>query len=553
MAPKKPETLLSAEEKEILDNARAGTGADFLAASHKPDIDADFLVDVLTEEYGKIHPKGLQIYGITVRGVFDLQNRKIEPGINFNKCVFQETPNFMDADLSGLFLPGCDLEKGLKAGRMKVKGSVVLREAKATGEVGLQRAAIGGDLECAKATFENADGSALSADGMTVKGSVSLEEAMATGEVRLLWAAIGGVLVCSKSTFEDVKGKAFSADGMTVKGSVFLREATAKGEVCLLGASIGGNLECIKGRFEKADGNALNAERMTVKGCVFLGVGFRAKGEVYLHSAELGTVFLMMGGVFEGKVDLRHAKTQALMDDLECWKKITQLSLDGFEYGRLANDAPLTFPERLAWLRKDETEAYTPHPYEQLAKVYKAMGHNRDARQTLMEKERVHRSKGKFGPFRKFWSHIFEYSVGFGYDPRRAVIGLLALWAVGYGIFDWAKKDGLMVPTKERVYMAVACDAHEAVNCDKASANGGYNLKNLNIAYPRLNPLMYSLDTLLPFVDFKQEEYWLPATAGPKRTHGLWVRGYLWFHIFMGWFLASMGVAGITGIVKKDN
>ena len=92
---------------------------------------------------------------------------------------------------------------------------------------------------------------ALDGDGLTVEGDVFLDDAFrATREVRLLGAHIGGDLVCSDGRFTHASGDALSAHRASIGGGVFLRERfRATGEVGLSGARIGSDLDCSGGCF----------------------------------------------------------------------------------------------------------------------------------------------------------------------------------------------------------------------------------------------------------------------------------------------------------------
>ena len=73
------------------------------------------------------------------------------------------------------------------------------------------------------------------------------------------------------------------------------------------------------------------------------------------------------------------------------------------------------------------------------------------------------------------------------------------------------------------------------------------------------SPLLYSLDSLLPFVNLRQKDYWLPdpslsCNVGNYKFQscGKAVRYYLLFHILAGWILATLFIAGISGIVRRE-
>ncbi|MCH7572937.1 MAG: hypothetical protein IH891_08500, partial [Planctomycetes bacterium] len=67
--------------------------------------------------------------------------------------------------------------------------------------------------------------------------------------------------------------------------------------------------------------------------------------------------------------------------------------------------------------------------------------------------------------------------------------------------------------------------------------------------YQSLSPLMYSLDTLVPIVDFHQQKYWLPNAE--QGWGGSLLRVYLWVHIAAGWFFSTMLVIGLTGLARS--
>ena len=127
------------------------------------------------------------------------------------------------------------------------------------------------------------------------------------------------------------------------------------------------------------------------------------------------------------------------------------------------------------------------------------------------------------------WSLILEHTIGFGYAPWRVIKWLIAFFVIGSATFYVANDNNIMVPSDSRVYMT--------------------NSKKIPDKYPKFSPLTYSLDTLIPLVGLHQEKYWEPdATTG----WGTLTRFYLWFQILAGWMLATLGVAGMTGIVKRD-
>ena len=60
----------------------------------------------------------------------------------------------------------------------------------------------------------------------------------------------------------------------------------------------------------------------------------------------------------------------------------------------------------------------------------------------------------------------------------------------------------------------------------------------------RYNPLWYSLDLFLPFIDLQAAGVWMPRQDSWLRRH------YARVHTILGWVLIPIGLAAITGIIK---
>ena len=58
------------------------------------------------------------------------------------------------------------------------------------------------------------------------------------------------------------------------------------------------------------------------------------------------------------------------------------------------------------------------------------------------------------------------------------------------------------------------------------------------------NPFMYSLDVLLPVINFHQKDYFFPDAT---KLYGYLVRWYFWMQIAFGWVFSAW-----VAIVKTD-
>jgi hypothetical protein len=264
--------------------------------------------------------------------------------------------------------------------------------------------------------------------------------------------------------FLDLAGshtRGLDADGIRVEGNVYLwhefrvHGSTERGVVRLLDARIGGNLECDGAALRNDVGPALVADRMQVKGSVFLRDGFRASGSG-THGAIRITA-ITAGGLDLRAGQVRNADGTALMlhwsnvgwlrlpadavchsgipDDPGTWLADGQLRLDGFTYAELAPEgADLT--QWLRWLRH-RTPAYAAQPYQQLAAVHRAAGHEADVRRILIAQQDDLLDRGWLGGrSARAWRRLLRLFLGYGYQSWRALIGLAVVvaFAIGLGL-----------------------------------------------------------------------------------------------------------------------
>jgi hypothetical protein len=163
--------------------------------------------------------------------------------------------------------------------------------------------------------------------------------------------------------------------------------------------------------------------------------------------------------------------------------------------------------------------------------------------------------------------------MAYGYRPQWLLLYALIPLVVGWGLFaagDWV---GLMVPSKAEAY-------------PRYERSG-----QLPPFYPPFRPLLYSFDTLVPIINFGQKDYWLPRdssrgsavprqwaqlavesavtsslslTVAHEEAQAAWIATRTWVtdggalrlyrlgHIASGWLLITLGLAGVTGLVRKE-
>jgi hypothetical protein len=455
----------------------------------------------------------------------------------------------------------------LNAEGAKVVGAVHLRDGfAAEGAVRLYGAEIGGTFTCDDGKFQNpavanvpGSGVALVADGVRVARGALLRKCFAEGEVRLVGAKIGGNLACDGSNFQnpaaaDVPGSgmALIADGAKVAGGVLLRNGfAAKGEVRLSGAEIGVTLECDGGKFQNptvanvpGSGAALVADGTKVAGAVLFRDGFAAEGTVRLYGAQIGGHLECRLGTFESLV-LTNASVGAILDDESSWPKPGSLFLDGFVYRHISG-GPVSAAERLGWLARQAS--FTRQPYRQLAKVLREAGDDRGWRRVCAEMEQKTWA-GRGWIVRGLTWLLLGRTIGYGYFPARALRLLLLLVIVGSLVYWRGYAAGNIVPTSK--------DAYESFLLHKDPPP----------YYEAFHSLPYSLENSFPLVKLGVQDKWAPNANGRGLTHEpvgwtsrfsshiaspSFLRCFRWLQISVGWILATLFVAGVTGVIRRD-
>ena len=467
-------------------------------------------------------------------------------------------------------------EYALVANGLTAKGDIYLcNNFSAKGIVQLLNANVGGILDCTGGEFHNPNGNALVVDGVTTKGDMNLGNGFfAKGQVRLLDANIGRSLNCVGGKFHNAGGCAFSADRLTTKGNVHFREGfSAEGEVRLGGANIGGDLSCAGGNFHNPGGNALVADGLTTKGNVHFNEGFSAEGEVRLLGADIGKNLSCLGGKFhnpdgnalnvdngningallwrgticEGDVNLAYARADLLADGSDSWKSC-KVNLDGFTYNRFSNPMDALF--RIDWLAKrpDEKE-FSPQPYEQAAKVLRAMGKGIDAWDIERKKNRLQRKFDGVCLFQKLGGRFLDILQNGVYRPSRVVMWGICVVAFGTMVFTLADYHGNIVPTDSVVTLSEDYKRKVTPNC------GLRPTQAVTPEYSAFNPLVFSLDVFTPSAVFHQEDSWAPRSGG-----GYWkdfdfdilwfLMLWYWFEIMAGWVLTSLFLLSVPSLLR---
>jgi hypothetical protein len=322
-----------------------------------------------------------------------------------------------------LILIACELEGGMSA----KDASLFLLDLSGSTLTGPDsvpefRSALTADWPGAEAPASPPPAPALSAQGLSAR-TVILNDINATGHSMqgtiALTGANLGLLSCAGATIYNDKGPALEAAFLRTERNVSLhRKFTAEGSgdrgaVILHSAQIGGQLGVIDASLVNATGPALLTTRMRVSTDMILTSELLGAGTVALDMTDT-----IVGGRL-------HFQPSALKHRIDPSRRIC---LDGLRYEGLPIGTDVT-----GWLDliRYGTNIYAPQPYQNLAARCQMAGHDDDARRVLMaqRKDQVdrHALAGRGG---RLWARLIGVTVGYGYQPWRALVGLVALTAL---------------------------------------------------------------------------------------------------------------------------
>jgi hypothetical protein len=339
----------------------------------------------------------------------------------------------------------------LNGADLKVERNILLSRAVLSGygdsgAVRLTGAHIGGQLLMDGADIENPSGPALLADGFTVDGALLIEHARLSGTgdlgaIRLASARVGKDIYVVDTQVHNDSGPALHADGVRIDDTIVLMRSRISGagdggSIWLLGAHVGG-IRIVETEVHDDCGSALFADQVQVKGHVFLervrmsGAGDHAA--IRLAVARVDGQFAVKGVTVANQagqaLDLVHDPTGCERSHL--------VDVNDFGFGSL------TGVDWRQWLHliRCHTREYRPSPYQQLAAVERAAGHDGNARHILIaqQEDLRHRAPKSLGGWltRRFhW--LWGVLAGYGYRARRTALALLIALAAAGLVAVWA-------------------------------------------------------------------------------------------------------------------
>jgi hypothetical protein len=195
------------------------------------------------------------------------------------------------------------------------------------------------------------------------------------------------------------------------------------------------------------------------------------------------------------------------------------------------------------WLEQDSK--YHAQPYDQLAQTLRSQGHEREAQDVMVAKNR--RRRRQLDRRRRLPGYLFDWLLVYGYRPlQRTLPALILLYAVGVLLFNSARHNHAVIATRAPVHQAVAT----AGTADKsASTRPIVATAHCPSDYPCYSPWAYTADVLIPLISTRQTDFW--AVSGSTKV-GFWTTIYSWFASALGWVLTTAAALGFTGLIRRD-
>ncbi|WP_329372932.1 oxidoreductase [Streptomyces sp. NBC_00669] len=424
----------------------------------------------------------LRLAGARITGALAWEGAEIRHLLHLDGCRLEQRVRLDSASTLAVAvvrsrLPGFSAPSARIGGRLDLRGSVI--EGQGRNAVELIHAHVAGGLRLDGAVVSAPDGVAVSAGGIVMDGAVICEDGFRSrGAVMFPGARLSGGLFMGGARLEAPGGVALGADNAQVSAIRCNQGFTADGGVHMRGAQISDLLS-----FEEA----------------VLGGSPRSLVATGLRVQDLD---LRCATPPAGSLDLRGVRATWVQDDPRSWAP--EIQLEGFAYDSIRSE-PDTVGGRLEWIRRNP--GYSPQPYEQLAGHYRRIGHDDEARRTLLAKQR-HRRR-LLPPWSRFWGYLLDATVGYGYRPWLAGAWLAVLTLLGALVF------GTHTPSPDK------------------PGEG-----------PPFNAVVYTLDLLIPIGGFGQRDAWhWTDGALQAATYAL---------IAIGWTLTTAVVAGVTRALSKN-
>ncbi len=412
-----------------------------------------------------------------------------EKDILLNGATFKGEANFGNARIGGdAEFTEVRFKQLANFNSAHIEGSAFFRPATFEGDADFVSARIGGNADFEKAVFKQK----FSLNNAQIEKFAFFKNATFEGE-----ADFGLTRIGFNAEFDDAVFKQkFSFNSVKIEGFAFFKRATFEGEADFKSARIGGNAEFDDAVF-KQKFSFNNAQ---------IGGGTYFPGTIFADNVSFqDTSFKAIFFEYDGKV---MAPLQANID------------LSGCKYDRIQ---PISIWEDLM----RHLKPYDRQPFTQLEKTFRKSGEDELANDVYYERKRRESGQKKLRKRSSAWlmDRFHWLLTGYGVRLYYLIGWIVLLLAIGTVIFHL---NGAVVPNP---------------NIKSPPEFGSQN----TLSY--LEAFWVSISTFLP-VDIPSGADWKPS------SQIIWLLSmkFTTFATMLklsGWILVPVGVAGISGILKR--
>jgi hypothetical protein len=376
---------------------------------------------------------------------------------------------------------------------------------------------VGGNIRFERTTLEARRSGAVSADNARIGNDFLLgDEVTVTcssddDAVTLRRAQLGGDLNLQGVRIENLRGGALAAFDLTavsvrIEHHSTLTANSPRSTVRLYGSQIQARLLLGAAVLRNDSGPALSCFNMRARDSLRIDAEFRASGRT-----EEGGECTVDFGNFRLDGDLA-LDVSGITSNRGAKGRV---NLDGMTYSgvpsRMGVDAMLE-------LFRDGSSVYAAQPYQQLAAVYRAAGHDREVRRILVAQRRDQvTGRVLAGTGQRTWVRLTGVLLGYGYQPWRALVWLLCVMLLS-------------------VTATLALGSRGALTHDSGARCS------------TTEQIAAGLDMGLPLVRTAQSTTCHPSTTAWGQT----LIGLSWPLQIGAWAFATLFVVGFTGAVRRQ-
>ncbi|MBO1335079.1 hypothetical protein [Streptomyces sp. VRA16 Mangrove soil] len=560
---------IGADPRALVDLAGARIGIDMSCAS----------ATVENKEGPALHARGLHVGGrLLLNGGLSVTGRTDRAALNLSGADIGGWLYLDDARIDNSAGAALWMSHARIGGSVKVGPGARMTGGGSLASVDMDRCRVAGNVQFEQATLTSTGGTCVSllrasiGASLSFYGEVHLRNAGDDPLVRLGGIAVGGNVSFERSTFEARRSVAISASNAQIGNDFLLGDevtitcSSRDDAVTLKRSQLGGDLNLQGVRIENRRGGALAAFDLTAVNVRVEGhsivkassprpvvrlYGARIRARLLLGEAELhndrGPALSCFNAqardslrIFEGfravgRTDQTDQEDACTIDfgnfrvdgDLvmnlngvrNVGRDTSRVSLDGMTYSGIPRGLDV---HGMLTLIRDGSTVYAAQPYQQLAAVYRAAGHDREVRRILMAQRRDQSAGDLDGVAQRTWLRLSGLLLGYGYQPWRALVWLLCVLMVSVGLALVLGSQGALVHTAQSAAPGTQCSAVEQIGA--------------------------GLDMGLPLVKTGQAATCRAAADG-------WGQALVavgWPLQVTAWAFATLFVAGFTGAVRRN-